>query len=127
MTVYRKTRELAGVPVHYASRVASWDGWPVDVVDVLLAWNGQRRLSFVGADFFGFRYATGFLQLSFKCSDCGGFFNASGSTACRFDDRLVCDDCMIRRARFARLCTEAYLRSLLVASEGCAISVRRTA
>lgn len=95
VTVYAETREQSGVTVYCRSRIASWDGWPADVVDVLHGWNKDRRLRFVGMDTIS-RVPP---QASFKCPDCERFINPSGSTAAKLDDALVCDDCVILRVR----------------------------
>lgn len=94
-SVYRETREESGVTVYWRSRIASWAGWPSDVVEALRTWNKDRRLRFVGMDTIG-RIPP---QPTFKCPDCERFINPSGSTAAKLDGALVCDDCVILRVR----------------------------
>lgn len=95
MTVYRETRSESGVVVFCRSAITTWDGWPDDVRDIVHAWNRARRLRFAGMDVIG-RVPP---QPSFKCPDCERFVNSSGSTAAKLDEALVCDDCVIKRAR----------------------------
>ena len=98
MSAYRREILVAGVPVRCDSLIKSWAGWPGDVVETIRRWNRQGRLSFVYLRAMWGGYATGFEARTFKCSDCAGFFNPSGSTACRLDGALYCDDCIITRA-----------------------------
>jgi hypothetical protein len=91
--LYSGTRWVSGVRIVCEPRVKSWAGWPDDVRDTLHAWNRERRLSFVGA-FVGWQH-------TFKCPDCERFIDPSGTTACRLDGSLICDDCIVRRARKA--------------------------
>lgn len=93
--MYQETREVSGVTLHTRSRIRSWEGWPDDVRETLRSWNRLRLLSFVGMD----TIARVPPQPSFKCVDCGRFINPSGSTACKLEDYLICDDCIIDRAR----------------------------
>lgn len=96
-SMYEATRIVSGVVLHARSKVRSWEGWPADVRETLLSWNRLRLLSFVGMDTVG-RILP---QPTFKCPDCERFINPSGSTACKLEGVLICDDCMIDRARAA--------------------------
>jgi hypothetical protein len=98
VSVYRDSRELAGVTVWTKSKVIDWSGWPADVEPTLRHWNRKGRLSF-RQETIGFwgPPATGLPCLTAKCVDCGRFFNQRW--ACLLDNCWVCDDCVITRAR----------------------------
>jgi hypothetical protein len=98
-TLYRRVVVIAGVPVKCQPAVRGWGGWPEDVVDTLRRWNSNSKsLSFYGMDYWG-GLATGFAKFSEKCTECGDFFNNSGTTACWLKNRWVCDDCIVALAR----------------------------
>lgn len=86
-TVYTSEQAYGGIAVVSNSSIVSWNGWPEDVVDIVRRWNSDGRLRFV------------YTRLTFKCLDCKRFVNAAGSTAAQFDHALMCDDCVIARAR----------------------------
>jgi predicted RNA-binding Zn-ribbon protein involved in translation (DUF1610 family) len=73
--------------IFYNSKVRSWGGWPEDVVERLRAWNRNGHLSFV------------YLSRIFTCPGCGDFIDSRGSTAARFFEGLLCDDCLVFEAR----------------------------
>jgi hypothetical protein len=96
LTVYRRVDYIAGVRVVSDSKIKAWGGWPDDAVQTIYAWNKARRLTFANEAYI-VRFATGFNTYTLKCVECGVFFNAS--SACRFDGKWYCDDCMINLAR----------------------------
>lgn len=97
-TVYRKARSPlgTGIAVVYDSAIKDWSGWPDDVVEVVRAWNRAHRLRFVYPHEI---YEALFPSCIFRCRGCSRFIDPAGSTACRLDGEVVCDDCVIDRAR----------------------------
>ena len=77
------------IPVKPPSGIVSWRGWPDDVRDTLLRWNAGKGLSFHTWDGV------------FRCEDCAEF--CLQRLTARMRGALVCDDCLIARARAAAL------------------------
>lgn len=104
MSLYRRLVLVSGVPVRCQPSVRGWGGWPDEARETLRRWNKAGRLSFYGMDYWG-GLATGFAKFTEKCSECSGFFNNSGTTACWLRDgskkngRWVCDDCIVTLAK----------------------------
>jgi hypothetical protein len=95
-TVYRKARVPVGtgVAVYSDSEIEDWAGWPEQIVGIVRAWNDAHRLRFV----YPHEIFEVFPSCIFRCRGCSRFVDPAGSTACRLDGEVVCDDCVIDRA-----------------------------
>jgi hypothetical protein len=71
----------------YGPRVKSWEGWPADVLETLRAWNRLRELSFP------------YVSRVFSCPFCEDYIDHRGTTCCRLNGTLICDDCLVAKAR----------------------------
>lgn len=87
------------VPLKPASGIASWAGWPEDVVKTLKHWNSgdywatRGKVSGQGLSFRGWGV--------FKCADCEEFCEPQKNGTAMFNGDELCDDCLIERARSA--------------------------
>lgn len=94
-----RTDRIYPVPLKPASGIASWNGWPEDVVKTLKFWNSgdcwatQGKRIGAGLSFRGWGV--------FKCTDCKAFCEPQKNGTAIFNGDELCDECLIARARAA--------------------------
>lgn len=86
MIVRAHERRIYPVPIKPDSGITNWGQWPADAEPVIWRWNKGKGLTFKGSGVF-------------KCTDCNLFCVQHNRASLRGD--LLCDDCLIGRARAA--------------------------
>jgi hypothetical protein len=84
---------MLGQDVKPASAIESWPEWPDDVRGLLMEWNRGSRDRPIKLSFHRCRL--------FDCADCSARCEGASSGAASINGQLVCDDCLIERARAA--------------------------
>lgn len=82
---------MLGQDVKPASGIVDWSGWPADVRGLLAQWNSGSRERPIKLSF---RRCS-----LFDCADCSARCEGAKSGAASVNNQLICDDCLIDRAR----------------------------